>query len=143
MASAFPLVNAGGRIGRIRFLYISFLIFLLFSISRGFGPLLGLLGAVVCLVGYALLTIKRVHDFNQSGWLALLLGLPLINIALWFIPGTDGENEYGAPTEKNKIGEVALAILLPLLITGALLYFAVPAYQQYVERARANAGAYR
>lgn len=143
MASAFPLVNAGGRIGRIRFIYISFLIFLLFSISRGFGPLLGLLVAVACLVGYALLTVKRVHDFNQSGWLALILGLPLVNFALWFIPGTDGKNKYGAPTEKTKVGEVALAILLPLLITGALLYFAIPAYQQYVERAEADVAPYR
>jgi uncharacterized membrane protein YhaH (DUF805 family) len=38
---------------------------------------------------------KRCHDFNFSGWGALLMLIPLVTIIYIFIPGTVGPNQYG------------------------------------------------
>jgi len=38
---------------------------------------------------------KRCHDFNFSGWGALLMLIPLVSIIYIFIPGTIGPNQYG------------------------------------------------
>ena len=46
------------------------------------------------------LTIRRLHDIGLSGWFCLLGFVPIINIlflALYFIPGKEGANIYGAP----------------------------------------------
>ncbi len=43
--------------------------------------------------------IRRLHDLNQSGWLSLLLLIPLVNIIfglyILFGKGTQGVNKYG------------------------------------------------
>lgn len=117
------------RINRIRFIYRSHLILLfMFIVSPTDISLFGIALEILFLVGYAFLAINRVHDFGQSGWLALVLGFPLINLTLWVIPGTKGENKYGRPTEKNRIPEIVLAIVLPLFING---YFLQSLYIQY------------
>lgn len=45
--------------------------------------------------------IRRLHDRNHSGWLSLLVLVPLVNIILAlylvFAPGDDKSNTYGAP----------------------------------------------
>lgn len=45
------------------------------------------------------LAVRRLHDFNQSGWWAVLLFVPGVNLlfllALMAIPGTEGENRFG------------------------------------------------
>lgn len=45
------------------------------------------------------ITISRLHDINSSGWLSLLLLIPIINIllivALIFTNGTAGTNRFG------------------------------------------------
>ena len=45
------------------------------------------------------LAVRRLHDFNQSGWWAVLLFVPGVNLifllALMVIPGTEGENRFG------------------------------------------------
>lgn len=60
-----------------------------------------------------MLSIRRFHDLNQTGWLFLLFfvvgQIPVIGILsglanlIWFIfPGTDGPNKYGPdPLGKN------------------------------------------
>jgi uncharacterized membrane protein YhaH (DUF805 family) len=43
--------------------------------------------------------VKRLHDVGKSGWLALLLFVPIANVILFgflaFTPGVKGANEYG------------------------------------------------
>jgi membrane associated rhomboid family serine protease len=93
-------------------------------------------GAIIVLS--ALLTIQRAHDFNSSGWLALLVLIPLVNLIFWFIPGTDGENRFGRKTPPNGIGVILLACIVPLIfIIGILAAIAIPAYSGYVQRAKA------
>ncbi len=59
-----------------------------------------------CLISWCsvVVTVKRWHDRNKSGWWALILFVPLIG-SLWqlvecgFLPGTPGANTYGpSPT---------------------------------------------
>ena len=61
--------------------------------------LLPLLLMVVLSVGTFMLIIRRWHDLGKSGWLSLLMLIPLLNflvlIFLWVKKGTDGPNAYG------------------------------------------------
>ncbi len=48
------------------------------------------------------LTIQRVHDFNAHGRLAFLLVVPVLPLIFWFLPGTQGPNDYGDPPPKGE-----------------------------------------
>lgn len=45
------------------------------------------------------LTIRRLHDLNDTGWKVLLFIIPLVNLItlIWLLgtKGTEGENQYG------------------------------------------------
>ncbi len=71
--------------------------------------------------------------------------MPLVNFIFWFIPGTDGENEYGMKTPPNGVAVTILAMIMPVVfITGILAAIALPAYSDYVKRAQiASASAKR
>jgi uncharacterized membrane protein YhaH (DUF805 family) len=50
--------------------------------------------------------VRRMHDQDKSGWLILVNFIPyvggLIMLVLAFLPGTDGENQYG-PDPRNPV----------------------------------------
>lgn len=142
-ASAMPqekrpgIFSLRGRIGRAR--YIAYTLgaivgaFCLMSLaglalllSANLGRTLyvvfsiGLLYCVLPLYFMAL-TVRRAHDFNAGGWLALLLLVPVVNLVFWFIPGTRGDNSYGAPPQAATSGIRIAAVLLPLLLIGAFI----------------------
>lgn len=153
------IFTAQGRIGRLRYLgygMISYLclipIFALIGVSAGIsgstgesgepGVLIFVLGGIAYLaliVFSFILAKRRLNDLNQSGWLSLLLFIPLVNIVvgLWllFAPGKKEQNNYGPYPVKNPIGIVILALIMPIAIIGILAAVAIPAYQDYVERA--------
>lgn len=78
---------------------------------------------VYCLlpIFFAVLTVRRAHDFNCGGWLALLLMVPVINLMFWFIPGSRGENRFGPSPQAPSDGLKLCAILLPILLIGGFL----------------------
>jgi uncharacterized membrane protein YhaH (DUF805 family) len=134
-----------GRIGRLRYIFytmgVPFVIMLLAGIGSA---LLGPAGAAltvvawIAVVGVSItLTIQRSHDFNMSGWFALLWLVPLANLAFWFIPGTDGPNRFGGKTPPNGVGLILSVLMVPVVIVAILAAVAVPAYQDYVKRAQA------
>jgi uncharacterized membrane protein YhaH (DUF805 family) len=143
--------SASGRIGRAR--YIAYSIgwtVLVGAIAGGVAAVLGGTGLapvafIAMFAAYAalfviqiLLTIQRSHDFNTSGWLCLLIFIPLVNLLFWFIPGTPDSNRYGAPPPPNTMGTIVIALILPVVfVVGIAAAIAIPAYQHYVERARA------
>jgi uncharacterized membrane protein YhaH (DUF805 family) len=141
------IFSASGRLGRLRYIGYSMGMMLVFSIVFGIAVAATAsnpaLLAVVAIAGYAamivvsfLLTIQRAHDMNSSGWLALVILIPLVNILFWFVPGTDGENNYGKKPPPNTTGVVVLACLLPaFFVLGIVAAVAIPAYQDYVQRA--------
>jgi len=55
------------------------------------------------------------------------------------MPGTQGENKYGLQPPPNSGGVIVLALLAPVLLfayIGIIASMAIPAYQQYVEKAQ-------
>src|SRR5258705_7319384 len=134
--------STSGRIGRVRYIAYGMGIYFLFAILGALlSIVLGNAGMVVAwiaimVVGF-MLTIQRCHDFNTTGWLSLLLLVPLANLIFWFIPGTDGPNNYGAKTPPNGTGVIIAALIIPIVfVVGVVAAVALPAYQQYVQRAQ-------
>ena len=137
-----------GRLGRVR--YIAY--------SVGFGTLFNIAGAalaalsgepfasvfigvafiaVICI--HTLLSVQRAHDFNTTGWLAMLAIIPVLNLIFWFIPGTQSENRFGKQTPPNSIGVVIAGWIVPIvMIIGILAAIAIPAYLDFVERAQSS-----
>ena len=70
--------------------------------SGGVWETLFSIALIASLWAQAALGAKRFHDFEKPGMLAALLFVPLFNfitfVALCFIPGTPGPNQYGAMT---------------------------------------------
>ncbi|MEJ2407206.1 MAG: DUF805 domain-containing protein [Candidatus Thiodiazotropha sp.] len=151
-----------GRIGRLRYLaYSTGLILLWFiggilaavaipALETGNNEVIGGIAALLLIVLYLFmlvasfaLAVRRINDFDTSGWLSVLLILPLLNLilmlVLWFVPGTRGQNKYGLQPPPNTGGVVVLALIGPIILVayiGVMASVAIPAYQQYVERAQ-------
>lgn len=136
--------SVSGRIGRARYLAYGMGFYILFGFVAGIlAAALGPVGAVLTIVAWVvivvigfMLTIQRCHDFNMSGWLALVMLVPLANLIFLFIPGTDGPNRFGAPTPPNGAGVLIAAWALPVIVViGIAAAVALPAYQDYQKRA--------
>jgi len=132
-----------GRIGRVRYIAYGMGIYFLFAILGALlSAVIGSAGMIIAwiailVIGF-MLTIQRCHDFNTTGWLSLLMLVPLVNLIFWFIPGTDGDNNYGAQTPPNGVGVIIAACIVPIVaIVGILAAIALPAYQDYTKRAKA------
>lgn len=87
-------------------------------------------------------TIKRCHDMNWSGWWSILSLVPLANMVfgllLLLVPGTRGSNDFGAPPPLNRTALAVIVIAVGgVVLIGVLAAIAIPAYQDYVNRARA------
>jgi hypothetical protein len=63
--------------------------------------------------------------------------VPLANLIFWFLPGTDGSNRYGPPPPPNSALVIVVGLVVPILLVAVMAAIAIPAYQSYVERARA------
>ena len=72
---------------------------------------------VLCLIGLASLwpslaiVVKRGHDRDQTGWMALIMIIPIVGWFFWLInygilDGTPGPNQYG-PSPKG-LGDSAI-----------------------------------
>ena len=50
------------------------------------------------------ISVKRLHDIGYSGFLAVAVAIPLVNLAfsIWvgLLPGTAGPNRYGEATDQ-------------------------------------------
>ncbi|HEX7219712.1 MAG TPA: DUF805 domain-containing protein [Burkholderiales bacterium] len=136
--------SVSGRIGRARYIAYGMGFYILFgALAAGLSMALGAVGAALMMVGWValvvigfMLTIQRCHDFNMSGWLSLLMFVPLANLIFLIIPGTDGPNRFGGPTPPNSLGVLIAAWFLPaIMVIGIVAAIALPAYQDYQKRA--------
>lgn len=98
--------------------------------TDGLGYLIALLFFAVIIFFMVLfinLTIRRLHDLNKSGWLCLIMLIPLVNIGFWIyvmcFKGSIGANTYGEPraTEQSEkylgtIYSVFLGIMMVIYI---------------------------
>lgn len=73
------------------------------TISDSFASVLFLFGLAI-LYGSAAISVKRLHDVGYSGFLALALLVPFLNLAfnIWIgvLPGNAGPNAYGAEADQ-------------------------------------------
>lgn len=146
------LFGASGRIGRVRYIAygvgVNLLLMLVIGMivgimQAGLGKGVTLIAGVLLFAAYVfmivysfMLAIRRSHDFNVTGWMSLLVLVPLVNLMFLFVPGTQGANDYGAPPPPNSTGNVILALIMPVIaIIGILAAIAIPAYQGYVKQA--------
>lgn len=87
-------------------------------------------------------SIRRLHDRNQTGWLSLVMLVPLINF-LFFIylscaKGDENTNNYGLPRITQgweKVLAWIYIIVFPISIL-AIAATAIPAYQSYIEKSQ-------
>ncbi|MCG8394567.1 MAG: DUF805 domain-containing protein [Pseudomonadales bacterium] len=158
-------LSMSGRIGRMRyFVYASGLTFLFYLVlgiaaailvpglmsggeqAAGAGAMIlgviafvGMIGVLVMSWGYM---VRRLNDFNASGWLSLLMLVPLANLVLALImlfkKGSEGSNQYGAAPVGNSGGVKAAFVLLLLALVGyaSILPVALSSYSGYVEQAQ-------
>ena len=158
------IMQTSGRLGRVRYVVYAMAISLavyvalavigalagvLFSESQALMIVVGLLalaGGLFATVMSILYGIRRLNDINASGWLILLLFVPIANfviaLILFFVPGSKGANKYGVKPAANGGGLiVALVLLLVLTVAwiGLIAAVALPAYQDYVQRAQIEA----
>ena len=155
------IFSARGRLGRVRYIGYSvglmLLLYLAIAIFGGVAAMLGqldgnsevlgwlsvgllLILSLAALIVSIRLTIQRLHDFNASGWWALLMVVPVVSFVLYLVllimPGTQGPNRFDHPPPPNTLGVILLASILPLiLVVGILAAIAIPAYQDYKGRA--------
>jgi uncharacterized membrane protein YhaH (DUF805 family) len=148
------IFSAQGRIGRVRFVGWSIGFMMLARIvlvivaggsaaigSQALTMTLFFIGVIGMYMVISLFAIQRLHDLDKSGWLSLLILIPLINVVLvlflFFAPGSEEANQYGAPPPPNSTGVLVLAWLMPaIMIIGILAAIAIPAYQSYVQKDR-------
>ncbi len=129
------LFSASGRIGRMRYLTYSIGLGMIVALVGGIlsifiSPALFVLTYVAMVYINIMLTIKRCHDFNVTGWLSLLILIPLAYLVFLFIPGTNGANGYGRKTAPNgSTGIVLVTIFAAIFVIGILAAIAIPAYQ--------------
>jgi uncharacterized membrane protein YhaH (DUF805 family) len=140
-----------GRLGRLRFLgysAVAYLVFMALTVTIGMAAGASGAGSLlsnviwVLLIPYvvfiALVTIRRSHDMGWSGWMSLLALVPLVGFIWIFKAGTPGANKYGAPPPPNTAGvKIAAFGMLAIVLIGILAAIALPAYQQYLQRAQA------
>lgn len=140
--------SVSGRIGRARYIAYGIGLSILITLIGGIlAAALGSAGGVAVVATWAallaisfMLTIQRCHDFNTNGWLSIVMLVPLVNLMFWFIPGTDGPNRYGAPTPPNNAWVILGVCVVPLVaVIGILAAVALPAYQDYTQRAKVSA----
>lgn len=162
-------LNAKGRFGRLSYLawlfvasimvYIAiFIVAIIFGVSTAaigqaesgaFGGI-SIVSVIIFAVLYIALiyflfvfTIRRLHDLNKTGWLSLLIIVPLVNIVfglyILFAKGTQGVNNYGprritAGWEKV-VGWIYIVLTVVSIVGVATV--GIPAYKAYMERANA------
>lgn len=149
-----------GRVSRVQFLaYSTFnalialmLVALLFVMIGGFQGMvnasseqlpMSLLGASsvgVAVLFYLQLAVskRRFNDLNKTGWLALLMLVPGVNVLVYLyllaVEGTAGANYYGLPARPATQLKTVLMVLIPLLVMsliGLLTQVVVPSYHSY------------
>ncbi len=114
---AFKLLDWKGRVGRLKYIQLSFfypflvsvgliitsiLSLTLFSNSPSTIKSTGILfewlysGLMIYwLLIWIWCSIQRIHDIDLSGWLLFFWLMPVVNLLLLIIPGTMGSNRYG------------------------------------------------
>lgn len=140
-----------GRIGRVRYLAYSFglgvlvaaamMLLMSTAVSDAGKSLAENLGLGASFIVSLIVGVRRLHDLGRSGWFALGLVIPFVNVAvgLWllFAAGNPGANQYGPPPPANTRGVIAVAWIVPVVfIAGIVMAIMMAPQKSSFERAR-------
>ena len=146
--------SIAGRLGRLRYLAYGFGIALvgqlLLAMMGGMGAALqNETGSALSMVGIGvvyiamivvgiMLAVQRLHDLDKTGWLYLLILVPIVNIIfglyMLFAPGSQDANRYGNPPPPNTTGVTIAAWLLVIVFVGGIVAaIAIPAFYGNVQ----------
>tara|TARA_R110002012_G_scaffold166346_2_gene329726 strand:+ start:11967 stop:12440 length:474 start_codon:yes stop_codon:yes gene_type:complete len=138
---SFDILNSRGRLGRLRFLKYSLLIFIIWAVIgatsnvlwnlyyTGWHDALSLFMIFVSIIASVMgiiICTRRLNDFNATGWWMLLFFVPIVTpimlLLMLLLPGTQGENRFGpTPPKNNKFTYVTVFLMLTLLFLAAAL----------------------
>jgi len=150
------MMSFSGRIGRVRYLAYALGMYLLFgsalggvaaiatlmpkSVANGLLLMLMSVAYIGLIVYFFSLAKRRLNDIDISGWFVLVGLIPIVNfvfgLVLLFWPGTPAVNRFGPMPSRNNSGVLLAAVLGFVMITGVLAAIAIPAYQDYTQRAQ-------
>ena len=130
------IFTAAGRLGRIRYLMYTMgvglaggILAMILMMIPFIGPFLAIALYIGIIVISVLLTIQRCHDFNKSGWYALILLIPIVSLIFYFWPGTQGENNFGHQPPPNSTAiTVGAFVLLGIFVLAIVASIALPMY---------------
>lgn len=129
------LLTPGLRIGRLRYLARLLLVSLCFlGVSVGatillFGDWVSLALIILAVASVFvslvyLFTIQRLHDCGCTGWVALLLLIPGVNVLLLLTvcvyPGDRADNRYGSRPPSNRLWHWWAGLVAPIIMVALL-----------------------
>ena len=148
----------GGRARRKEYWYFTLFNFLAFFVLTFIDGVIGSfnsevgIGLLAGVYSLAILTpaiavsVRRLHDTNRSGWWLLIELIPVIGAIVLFIfmvqDSQQGDNQYGLNPKPDNEGSsnqavvVAVVAIVVIVVIGILAAIGIPAYQDYVERAK-------
>lgn len=153
-------IQAGGRFSRRSYLAWNMLLGLIFTlitiivavlipnaeqvIAGGNLPIpVIIIFAILYIIAFyfsIIFLIRRLHDRDHSGWMALLILVPVINIIfalyLLFAPGTAGTNQFGQPRPTQGWENILAILYVAVFLIGLVAAIVLPSYQSYVERSQ-------
>ena len=154
------IFSTEGRLGRMRYIAyaMGFAILgqILASLMDGIAalmhseadPFVSMTGIAIVFIAMivisVILAVQRLHDLDKTGWLYLLILVPILNFifALYMMlaPGSSGANRYGNPPPPNSTGIVIVGwimiVLFIISIIGIFAAIAIPAYNEYLQQAQ-------
>jgi len=152
--------SANGRLGRMRYIAyaMGFAILgqILSNLMVGIAALIpNEAGGFISMIGIAIvfitvlvisimLAVQRLHDLDKTGWLYLLMLVPILNLIfglyLLFAPGSASSNRFGNPPPPNGTGVVIVGwimiVMFVVAIIGIIAAIAIPAYNEYIQQAQ-------
>ena len=86
-------------------------------------------------IAFLVVARRRLNDMNRSGWLSLLIFVPIVNLALglWLLfgRGNEGANAYGPPPCENSTGVRVVCVVAGIFALTSTLTVAISAYGAY------------
>jgi len=136
------LLTTKGRTNRTEFLAYAFLYSLalyiivipFLSAPYSIHLIASYIASFIYLIFFGALLIRRVHDYDENAWYALLALIPIINLYVMFAPGSPMPNRFGDQPQRASVTISAVAISSIVLPLGFLALIAVvPEFREYVQ----------
>lgn len=94
-------VDFNGRASRSEFWWFYLFWIIVYIVSAMIDPVLVLLQFLGLLLPYFAVTARRLHDINKTGWLQLIVLIPLVGAIIMLVfcvtEGDKKRNQYGPP----------------------------------------------